>query len=77
MIYCGKCGSKVGVTGACKTCKKITKVAPTVAISTICSDMHCKRVGVVAQRVTDFWVTRCTEHMGKPIEIDFHKVGRA
>lgn len=22
-IFCGKCGSKVGVTGPCKTCKKI------------------------------------------------------
>jgi hypothetical protein len=53
------------------------KVSPTIAISKICSDVRCKRVGVVAQRVTDFWVTRCTEHMGKPIEIDFHKVGRA
>jgi hypothetical protein len=21
-IFCGKCGSKVGVIGACKTCKK-------------------------------------------------------
>jgi hypothetical protein len=23
-IFCGKCGSKVGVTGPCKTCKKAT-----------------------------------------------------
>jgi hypothetical protein len=35
----------------------------TVAIMKHCSHDGCRKVAIVAEKVSDFWVTKCREHV--------------
>lgn len=48
----------------------------TTTISRICTDAKCTRVGVRADKLSDFWVTRCQFHINTTITLDLNKVGR-
>lgn len=45
-----------------------------IRISKFCVNKGCKRVGVVAKRLSDFWVVLCDECRGKTIALDMHKI---
>lgn len=45
-----------------------------VRISKYCSNKGCRRVGVVANRLSDFWVVRCDQCQGKEITLDIDKM---
>jgi hypothetical protein len=38
------------------------KDVPTVTIMKHCSHEGCRKVAVVAEKIADFWVTKCLEH---------------
>jgi hypothetical protein len=38
------------------------KEVPTITIMKHCSHDGCRKVAVVAEKVADFWVTKCLEH---------------
>jgi hypothetical protein len=61
---------------------KREKDPPSVRIGKYCSNEGCRRVGVVAAKVSDFWVVKCGECERLPnITLDMSKipseVGRA
>jgi hypothetical protein len=41
------------------------KAVPTITIMKHCSHDGCRRVAVIAEKVSDFWVTKCEEHLAK------------
>lgn len=48
---------------------------PTVSILKHCSHNGCRRVAIIAEKVSDFWVTRCSEHRG-PITLGKDSMNR-
>lgn len=39
-------------------------------VSRICCAKGCNRVAVIAERVSDFWVSRCRKHINQQITLD-------
>ncbi len=51
--------------------------ASVIAISGTCCHKGCTRVSAIANKVSDFWVTRCEEHASGEITMDMDKIGIA
>jgi hypothetical protein len=48
-----------------------------VVVSDVCCAKGCKRKAVQAEKLSDFWVTRCGECAGNKITLDLKKIGAA
>jgi hypothetical protein len=46
----------------------------TVHIGKLCSHKGCRRRGVVAQKLSNFWVVYCEDHKGGPVTLDMTKI---
>jgi len=44
-----------------------------IRIPKFCVNKGCRRVGVVAKKLSDFWVVMCEECKGGTITLDFDK----
>ena len=45
-----------------------------IRISKYCVNVGCKRRGVAAKRLSDFWVVLCDQCRGKEITLDMKKI---
>jgi hypothetical protein len=52
----------------------MTTKFPRANVSKTCCAVGCKRVAVQAERLSDFWVSRCAPCSKKEITLDFAKI---
>ena len=53
---------------------KTSKPPQWIRIPKFCVNKGCKRVGVVAKKLSDFWIVLCDECQGKTITMDANKI---
>jgi hypothetical protein len=54
--------------------KKLKAPPEWIRIPKYCSNKGCKHVGVVAKKLSDFWVVLCDDCQGKTITLDVDKI---